>query len=210
MPGAGNMVVAALVWLVSVGSVVDHAGVETGALHQVVSSQTRIVQEWGMFSSPVRGHRTYIVEATGNDGEHIDLFGDRGPVGPDSAQKVDEQFPTPPRTTSLYDNYRWRLFFSRVHGFGGMRVSRLEGARHLYASYVCRSWNRRHDGGRQVRKLRLYRLFDAVGPFEEPYVHYGSSESELENNLLWVYWCFEEDRREQGVMPEAPMWGVGQ
>ena len=210
MPGAGNIVAAALVWLVSVASIVDHAGVDTGALHQVVSSQSRIVQEWGMFSSPVRGHRTYIVEAIQNDGESIDLFGDRGPVGLDSAQDVDERFPMPPRTTSLYDNYRWRLFFSRVHGFGGMRVSRLEGARHLYASYVCRSWNRHHDGEREVRTVRLFRLFDDIGPFETPYTNYGSTDSEIEKNLLWVHWCFEDDRREHGVVPEAPVWGIGQ
>ncbi len=138
----------------------------------------RVHQNWRMFVTPFTWSSHFVMHATLRDGSEVDLFGGLGPIDQYSARALTWEQPDPQRSSSIYHNYRWRLYFQDI------RRSRSQEDRRYYANYVCRQWNGIHGRENHVMRLRFYRMVQTREWLQRPLLE------ESEKRFLWRHWCF--------------------
>lgn len=124
---------------------------------QWVGHSLRVDQFWSMFAPAVfKDDGWFIVEATTEDGEKIDLFRKGQPIN----------FNKPAYVAGTYKNDRWRKYSENILFVFNSHY------RPFYCNYLLRKWNKEHD--EKVRHLEIIYMktpslphYEEDGPFEE-------------------------------------------
>ena len=100
-------------------------------------------QKWGMFDSIPSMDGWYIAKATLRDGSEVDLL----------RRGAEVDWTRPKYPTRVYPNYFWQKLFREMayHDEQGFQLLRAP-----VAEYLCRDWNSRHAGPKQVAKFELF------------------------------------------------------
>jgi hypothetical protein len=96
----------------------------------------------------------YVVPGALESGDLVDLFRDGTPV---RLGELDERS-KPDDVSAELGGYRWRKYLQNL------RLSRHRRHRALYAAYLCREWNRSHQGGERVAALQLVYVRERTPP----------------------------------------------
>ena len=108
-----------------------------------------IDQKWDMFAPrPLRDSGWYVAQGNRRDGAAVDLLRDGAPVC----------WEQPPLVSATYRNERWRKYL--------MNLWAKDNAAHrpLYARYLLREWNARHEGGSVMDSAELYFMLKRTLP----------------------------------------------
>jgi hypothetical protein len=139
-------------------------------------------QRWGMFTRlPSTGW--FLIPGKLSDGTVVDLFAAGGPLP--SYEEARRPLPTTPpqRVSATFRSVPWLTFFltaSEGHGSSGSS-GQLQG----YGRYLCREWNNREKGERQLQGFELIYMRRPVDP--EPRAH---PPTDYQRTLLWGHNCF--------------------
>lgn len=139
-------------------------------------------QDFRMFAHPATLTGWVTIPGTLRDGSTVELLAARGRVPDDGAvARVRPWTTRPPLVAATFANQRWRqLFKNIVYGKRGDRAPL------LYGRHVCRTWNARHAGGRQLESFEVVFMRRPVRP-EPPY---RVPPAEYERHVTWRHWCF--------------------
>jgi len=100
-------------------------------------------QSWKMFArNPFSDDGWYVVPGELKNGAEVDLLKGSGPVTWEKPKFVS--------STSLYKNDRWGNYLINL------RREKLSTHPRLFAQYLCREWNSRHEGEEQLASLSIY------------------------------------------------------
>lgn len=136
----------------------------------MLSSLFGLDQTWDMFSPyPLTADGWYVIPAQLKNGEEVDLYRDGKPV---TWQK-------PPSLADMYPNDRWRSYLMNIY-------LQEEGSGYLpfYAKYLCRNWNKGHEGGQQAVSFDIYYMVKEIS-IEDPSKPY-------EKKHLWHHNCLHK------------------
>jgi hypothetical protein len=115
----------------------------------------RLDQRWNLFAPrPMTDDGWYVVPGALESGDLVDLFRDGTPV---RLGELDERS-KPDDVSAELGGYRWRKYLQNL------RLSRHRRHRALYAAYLCREWNRSHQGGERVAALQLVYVRERTPP----------------------------------------------
>lgn len=104
-----------------------------------IGSVLRIDQKWEMFAPyPLKDDGWFVIPAKMVNGAEVDLWVN-GPV--------DYEKPDVPSTE--YKNQRWRKYMRNLWMKSNKKL------RQPFAQYLCRSWNKDHQGGEKVKSLQI-------------------------------------------------------
>lgn len=105
-----------------------------------IGELTRVDQYWSLFAPyPTKEHGWYVIPAKLADGTTIDIF---------SGKPLTWEKPT--LVSATYRNERWRKYLMNIAMISHSRY------RQHYARYLCRDWNRNHQGGAQVKSFEIF------------------------------------------------------
>jgi Vitamin K-dependent gamma-carboxylase len=135
-------------------------------------------QDWRMFAVPPE--RTGWISAPGQlvDGTALDLFaaGGRLPDVADDEPPPPVRVTRPPRPSRDFASDRWRLFIARA-AYGPERDMPLLG----WGRFLCREWNARHAGGRQLEQFDVVFVARRIG---------AGVTSGYAREVVWRHHCF--------------------
>ena len=116
-----------------------------------LSRLLRIDQSWSIFApSPPRDDGWHVIVGKLKDGTEVDLLRDGSPVNWDK--------PTIKQRNSLYTNMQWRTYFINLNRAIGQKLYP------YYGAYLCRDWNERHQGNKQVDSIEIYFMDERTVP----------------------------------------------
>lgn len=95
-------------------------------------------RSWPMFAPIARDHGWFVIPGRLANGTEVDLWKDGAPVVYERPGLLSAEFPS----------YRWRKLMFILKEKGPQ-------FRPVYARYVCRLWNRAHEGGEALVRLEL-------------------------------------------------------
>jgi hypothetical protein len=138
-------------------------------------------QDWRMFESMQRNTGWVVIAGRRTDGTEIDLFQAGGPVPRSrSGALPPPSWDKPSVGPSRVKSYRWLTFMDRlVHGQRGKQQLL------FYGRYLCREWNRRHEGTAQLQSFQLFWMTRPVDFHRTTH-----APDEYERTLLWTHDCF--------------------
>jgi hypothetical protein len=106
-------------------------------------------QMWGMFTpSPGENSGWYVIRGTLRDGSVVNLFHEDEPATWDR----------PAWVSATYPNEHWRKYLMNLG------LSAYQRNRSLYARYLCRSWNARHEGEKRLEYVEIYFVLERTPP----------------------------------------------
>ncbi len=139
-------------------------------------------QDWRMYSRVSTRTGWIVIPGTLRDGTQIDLFRLGGPA-PDLSLYRDGEgvsFERPASVLYRVKNYRWLGMMDRlIHYKRGDRQAL------LYGRYLCREWNARQHGDKQLESFQIVAM--ARDDHPEPRT-YGTADYQRE--VVWSHWCF--------------------
>lgn len=111
----------------------------------------RIDQSWSIFApGPPRDDGWYVITGKLKDGTEVDLLTGKNPVNWEK--------PSIKTRNTIYPNMQWRTYFINLNRAIGKKLYP------YYAHYVCRDWNSRHQGGKQVDSFSIYFMSERTAP----------------------------------------------
>jgi hypothetical protein len=142
--GVGALLLYVLVWNVTS---LPRAPFRAGEAFQRIGYLLRVDQTWNMFApSPSKDDGWYVIPGRLRDGSMVDLFRNGSDVRWDKPERGARRFP----------NSRWRRYMMLLPNHLDYAPS--------YARYLCRSWNRTHDGGRALEALEIVFVVERTLP----------------------------------------------
>lgn len=133
-------------------------------------------QNWRMFARPSTLTGWAVIPGELVDGSEVDLLAAGGPVPDDAAIRA-VSWEKPGSVAGQAANIRWRLLLRRVIGEPDERA-----APQQYGRFLCREWNSRHRGDRQLARFSFVRIAKTLAP---PY-----TAAEYERQTVWRHECF--------------------
>lgn len=116
-----------------------------------ISRLLRIDQSWSIFApGPPRDDGWYVTPGKLKDGSEVDILRDGQPI---SWEK-----PSIKSRDAIYRNMQWRTYFINLNRAIGKRLYP------YYTQYICRDWNTRHKGAKQVDKFEVYFMSERTVP----------------------------------------------
>lgn len=107
-------------------------------------------QVWNMFAPfPAKDDGWYVIPGKLRNGSVVDLF--RG------GKEVD--FTKPAYVSLEFKNHHWRKYMDLMRKRAPLQP--------IYASYLCREWNKRHTGGETLEELEVIYVLEWTQPSSE-------------------------------------------
>ncbi|MBW4486337.1 MAG: DUF393 domain-containing protein [Trichocoleus desertorum ATA4-8-CV12] len=120
-----------------------------------ISRVTRLNQSWSIFApAPPRDDGWYVIPGQLADGTEVDVFKDGAPVSYDK--------PSLKVRNAIYRNMQWRSYLINLNRAMGKKLYP------YYGEYLCRNWNARHQGAKQIRSLEVYFMKERTVPPGQP------------------------------------------
>ncbi|MGH2416080.1 MAG: hypothetical protein ACRDEA_20795, partial [Microcystaceae cyanobacterium] len=108
----------------------------------IIGQLTRLDQSWSIFApAPPRDDGWYIIRGKLKDGSDIDVL--------DGDDVISWEKPTIQQRNNLYRNMQWRTYFINLNRAIGKKLYP------YYGAYICRDWNAKHQGDRQLNGLEI-------------------------------------------------------
>ncbi len=105
-----------------------------------IAGHLRINQPWRMFSIPGQNDGWFVMPGVLRSGREVDVF--RG--------GANVTFKKPKLVTDTYPTSRWRRFM-----MSNGDPKKAGGIRKAHARWICRTWNRQHDGAEELVSFRM-------------------------------------------------------
>jgi hypothetical protein len=136
-------------------------------------------QRWGMFA---RLPSTGWIEMPGTlrDGSTVNLFAAGGPLPDYDAARAPLPREEPALPSSTFASVPWVVYFLGVTE-NSEYFAQMQG----YGRYLCRTWNEREEGPRQLKGFELIHMRRPVDPVVRSH-----PPAEFERASLWVHNCF--------------------
>ncbi|HBB32403.1 MAG TPA: hypothetical protein DDZ80_08595 [Cyanobacteria bacterium UBA8803] len=116
-----------------------------------ISRLLRLDQSWSIFApGPPRDDGWYVIVGKLKDGSEVNLLQEGKPV---SWEK-----PSIKVRNTIYPNMQWRSYFINLN----RAISRILYPH--YAAYLCRDWNARHQGAKQLDSFEIYFMSERTVP----------------------------------------------
>ncbi len=139
-----------------------------------ISRLLRLDQSWSIFApAPPRDDGWHVIVGKLKDGTEVDLLRDGGAVNWDK--------PTIRMRNSIYPNMQWRTYFINLNRAIGQKLYP------YYGEYLCRDWNERHQGNKQVESFEVYFMSERTAP---P----GQTQG-IEQKSSWQQSCYENSKK---------------
>jgi hypothetical protein len=122
-----------------------------------------VEQRWGMFSRPLKDDGWFVAPAKLLSGKEIDLYTGKTLT-----------WEKPHLVSSTFKNTRWIKLMEFIWQVQGEKI------RPYYAAYLCREWNRSHEGLEEVEMFQLYYMLD---------ITHSDSKGPPKPILLWTELC---------------------
>ena len=175
--GARTALLAAAAIVLAVGfnirslTLPDQAGARPEGAVWMLGELTGLAQTWRMFSpEPPLDDGWYVMLGTLRSGREVDLWSGRSPD------------PSKPASVSgSQRNARWIKYLENLRQ--PVHVHH----RRLFGNYLCRDWNRLHQGGETLERLSLFVFLELTVPPDR--------ELEPQSLLIWSQGCEQVDRR---------------
>lgn len=108
----------------------------------VIGQVTRLDQSWSIFApSPPTDDGWYVIPGKLKDGAEVDILKD--------GDSVNWEKPTVAQRNAIYRNMQWRTYFINLNRAIGKKLYP------YYGKYLCRDWNARHKGSRQLDSFEV-------------------------------------------------------
>lgn len=138
-------------------------------LHYIhpLGDMTRLDQSWSIFApSPPRDDGWHVIEGKLKDGSTVNVLEEDKPVTWDK--------PTIKERKEFYKTIQWRVYFITLNRAMGQKLYP------HYAAYLCRQWNSKHSGEKQLDGFIIYFMKERTVPPNETQtvektVHYEKS-----------------------------------
>ena len=130
----------------------------------------RLDQHWNLFApNPMVQDGWFVISGTLRNGSQVDLYKAGGKVSWEKPEEVRKTF----------KNRRWRKYLVKLYG------DRDEDDLRHYSEYLCRCWNKNHQGEEIVGRLELdYMLEKTLPNYKTP---------KVEKVKIWSHECLAED-----------------
>ncbi|MBD1860261.1 MULTISPECIES: DCC1-like thiol-disulfide oxidoreductase family protein [Trichocoleus] len=116
-----------------------------------ISRVTRLDQSWSIFApSPPRDDGWYVIPGQLADGTQVDLLKD--------GSAVSYEKPTVQTRNAIYHNMQWRTYFINLNRGIGKKLYP------YYGEYLCRRWNGRHQGLKQLKNFEIHFINEKTVP----------------------------------------------
>ena len=115
-----------------------------------ISRLLRLDQKWDIFAPPPRDDGWYVLPGKLKDGTAIDVFKGGG--------SVDWKKPSVRLRNAIYRNMQWRTYFINLNRSIGKKLYP------YYGQYLCRDWNSRHKGSKQLDSFEIYLMSEKTVP----------------------------------------------
>ena len=129
-------------------------------------------QKWSMFAPyPKKNDGWYVIPGKLKNGTEIDVFQEGEPVN----------WEKPTLVSATYRNQRWRKYLSNLHSQKNKK------RRLYYGRYLCRNWNTKHKGEKQLNTFEIYFMLEKTLPnYQIP---------KVKKILLWKHSCFKKPQQ---------------
>ncbi|MFB2975163.1 DCC1-like thiol-disulfide oxidoreductase family protein [Microseira sp. BLCC-F43] len=116
-----------------------------------ISRVLRIDQSWSIFApAPPVDDGWYVIPGKLKDGKQVDVL--------QNSDKVNWEKPSISARDALYRNMQWRGYFINLNRAIGKKLFP------YYAKYICRDWNARHQGDKQLKSFEIYLMDEETVP----------------------------------------------
>ncbi|HBL13133.1 MAG TPA: hypothetical protein DD379_17395 [Cyanobacteria bacterium UBA11162] len=133
-----------------------------------VSWVLRLDQRWSMFAPfPSKEDGWYVIPGELKDGTEIDVFKNGKPVS----------WEKPSLVSATYPNERWRKYMMNLWS------KKNEKHRLYYGRYLCRNWNSKHKGSKQLKNFKIYFMLEKTLPNYQP--------PDVKKVMIWKHNCFK-------------------
>lgn len=141
---------------------------------RAITKTLALEQRWGMFAPrPMKADGWFILPGTLRDGTQLDVMGvTRGEF--DIREGV--SWEKPHLGSAAFTDANWRKYITRVAS------DKYKGLRRYLGGYICREWNGRHDGPKQLLGFKIY--------FVREYTLPNYQQSPPKQQWVWSYRCF--------------------
>lgn len=120
-----------------------------------ISRILRVDQSWSIFApAPPRDDGWHVIPGKLKDGTEVDVLRDGDPV---SWEK-----PSRKMRNALYRNMQWRTYFINLNRAIGKKLYP------YYGQYLCRDWNARHQGSKQLDNFEIDFMNERTVPPGQP------------------------------------------
>jgi uncharacterized membrane protein YphA (DoxX/SURF4 family)/predicted DCC family thiol-disulfide oxidoreductase YuxK len=137
----------------------------------ILSYLTRLNQSWSIFApAPPRDDGWHVILGKLKDGTQVNVLQEGNPI---TWEK-----PTLKQRQKLYPTIQWRVYFINLNRAISSKLYPYFGA------YLCRDWNRRHQGGKQLDSFRIYYMDERTVPPNET--------QNVKKTLHWEQSCSDE------------------
>lgn len=132
-----------------------------------VAYALRLDQYWNMFAPyPLTDDGWYVIPGRLRNGEEVDVFQNGGPVSWDK----------PTLVSAMYPNQRWRKYMMNIW------KKKFKAHRLYYGKYLCRTWNRRHQGDQVLETFEIFFMREDTPAPRHP--------ARARKVKLWTHNCF--------------------
>lgn len=128
-------------------------------------------QRWNMFSPPLRDDGWYVIPGKLKNGHEVNVFTAGGPVSWERPQLI----------SATYRNERQRKYMMNLW----LAVN--AGHRLYFGKYLCRDWNRSHEGAEQLETFEIVFMRENTPAPGQPM-------PTPQRVSTWTHWCFERPK----------------
>jgi hypothetical protein len=141
----------------------------------VISYLTRLDQSWSIFApAPPRDDGWHVIPGKLKDGTEVNVLQEGSPL---SWEK-----PTVKQRRKLYPTIQWRVYFINLNRAIGKKLYP------YYGAYLCRDWNSRHKGGKQLARFEIFFMKERTVPPGKP--------QNVETTNHWQQSCLDRPDRQ--------------
>lgn len=121
----------------------------------LIGQATRLDQSWSIFApSPPTDDGWYVIPGKLKDGTEVDVFKDD--------TSISWEKPSVAQRNAIYRNMQWRTYFINLNRSLGKKLYP------YYGKYLCRNWNSRHKGSKQLDSFEIYFMKETTVPPGQP------------------------------------------
>lgn len=133
---------------------------------------TKLDQSWSIFApDPPRDDGWHVIPGKLENGKEVDILYEEG-------EPVNWNKPTMKQRNKLYGDMQWRSYFITLNRAIGKKLYP------YYAEYLCRQWNRQHEGSEKLESLEIFFMDERTVPPGETQT--------VEKKSHWQQSCSEE------------------